>query len=188
MAGIGFALDISEARDAEAALRSSEVSLREEQRRLREAEAIGHAGSWEWDIVNDVITWSEGLFALHRPQSDRVRGRLQPGRVPGASRRPGVWSTRPWRRCGATSLSGSATGSSGPATGRCDGSTRGGARCSKTGELVRLIGAVADVTDQVMAEAEVIQANAFQQAVIAASPDYTFISNLHTGTVRVRVA
>ncbi len=66
VAGIGFALDISEARDAEAALRASEVSLREEQRRLREAEAIGHAGSWEWDIVNDVITWSEGLFALHR--------------------------------------------------------------------------------------------------------------------------
>ncbi len=49
------------------------------------------------------------------------------------------------------------------------------------GHLVRLIGSVADVTEQVMAEAEVIQANAFQQAVIAASPDYTFISNLHTG-------
>ncbi len=47
---------------------------------------------------------------------------------------------------------------------------------------MRLIGAVADVTDQVMAEAEVTQANAFQQAVIAASPDYTFISNIHTGT------
>ncbi len=66
VAGIGFALDITEARDAEEALRSSEERLREERRRLREAEAIGHAGSWEWDVVNDVITWSEGLFALHQ--------------------------------------------------------------------------------------------------------------------------
>lgn len=51
------------------------------------------------------------------------------------------------------------------------------------GQLVRLIGAVADVTEQFVDEAEVIEANAFQQAVIAASPSFTFISNVTTGAM-----
>ena len=42
---------------------------------------------------------------------------------------------------------------------------------------------MADVTEQVLAQAEVIEANAFQHAVIAASPDYTFISNVTTGAM-----
>jgi len=42
---------------------------------------------------------------------------------------------------------------------------------------------VADVTEQVLAQAEVIEANAFQQAVIAASPDYTFITDVTTGAM-----
>jgi PAS domain-containing protein len=65
VAGIGFALDVTQARQSESALRESEKSLLDERRRLHDAEAIGHSGSWEWDVVNDVITWSEGLFALH---------------------------------------------------------------------------------------------------------------------------
>ncbi len=65
LAGIGFALDVSQARDAERALRASEDHLREEQRRLQDAEAIGHSGSWEWNAATDAITWSDGLFALH---------------------------------------------------------------------------------------------------------------------------
>ena len=65
LAGIGFALDVTEARDAERALRQSEEHLREEQRRLHDAEAIGHSGSWEWDEATGVITWSDGLFAMH---------------------------------------------------------------------------------------------------------------------------
>ena len=65
IAGIGYALDVTESRRSEEALRSSEQGLREERRRLRDAEAIGHSGSWEWDMATDTITWSEGLFALH---------------------------------------------------------------------------------------------------------------------------
>jgi diguanylate cyclase (GGDEF)-like protein/PAS domain S-box-containing protein len=65
LAGIGFALEVSAARIAEQALRDSEENLREQRRRLHDAEAIGHSGSWEWDAVTDVITWSDGLFAMH---------------------------------------------------------------------------------------------------------------------------
>jgi diguanylate cyclase (GGDEF)-like protein/PAS domain S-box-containing protein len=180
VAGIGFALDISEARDAEAALRSSEESLREERRRLREAEAIGHAGSWEWDVVNDVITWSDGLFALHHLEPtafesgySQAASRVHPDdremvdEAMAAMRRnePVRFRYRIFRAS--------------------DDEVRWfdsrGSAVFEDGELVRLIGAVADVTEQVMAEAEVIQANAFQQAVIAASPDFTFISDLQTG-------
>jgi diguanylate cyclase (GGDEF)-like protein len=65
LAGIGFALDVTEARDAERGLRESEEHLREQRRRLHDAEAIGHSGSWEWDEATGVITWSDGLFAMH---------------------------------------------------------------------------------------------------------------------------
>ncbi len=37
----------------------------EERRRFRDAELVGHAGSWDWDVVRGVISWSDGLFALH---------------------------------------------------------------------------------------------------------------------------
>ncbi len=180
VAGIGFALDITEAKDAEEALRSSEESLREEQRRLREAEAIGHAGSWEWDVVNDVITWSEGLFALHHLQPTafadgygQAASRVHPDdrelvdEAMEAMRRNEPVRFR-YRILRAS-----------------DGEVRWfdsrGRAVFEDGQLVRLIGAVADVTEQVLAEAEITEANAFQQAVIAASPDFTFISNIRTG-------
>ncbi len=70
VAGIGFAFEVTEARAAEQELRAAGESLRHEQRRLAEAESIGHLGSWEWDVVENVITWSDGLFALH--QLDRT--------------------------------------------------------------------------------------------------------------------
>src|SRR5580704_1474931 len=53
VAGIGFVLDMTEARRAERAVRESEERFRQEERRRRDAEAVGHAGSWEWDMVTD---------------------------------------------------------------------------------------------------------------------------------------
>lgn len=39
--------------------------------RLREVEAIGHMGSWGWDIPTNVVTWSDELYRIygHEPQS-----------------------------------------------------------------------------------------------------------------------
>jgi diguanylate cyclase (GGDEF)-like protein/PAS domain S-box-containing protein len=65
IAGIGFAFDVTEARRAARALRKSEERLREQSRRLHDAESIGRSGSWEWDMATDEITWSDGLFAMH---------------------------------------------------------------------------------------------------------------------------
>jgi PAS domain S-box-containing protein len=40
-------------------------------RRLREIEAIGHLGSWSWDIIAGVVTWSDELYRIYglAPQS-----------------------------------------------------------------------------------------------------------------------
>jgi diguanylate cyclase (GGDEF)-like protein/PAS domain S-box-containing protein len=182
VAGIGFALDVTQARQSEAALRDSESRLREERRRLRDAEAIGNSGSWEWDIVTGVITWSEGLFALH----GIARTNFEGGYAEAASRvHPDDRATvdeamEACRRNESVQFRYRAIRANDGAIRWFDSRASG---VFEDGTLVRLIGAVADVTDQVLAQAEVIEANAFQQAVIAASPDYTFITNVMTGAM-----
>lgn len=39
--------------------------------RLREVEAIGHMGSWSWDVTTNIVTWSDELYRIygHEPQS-----------------------------------------------------------------------------------------------------------------------
>lgn len=44
-------------------IRSKEMSEENEQR-LKEAQEIANLGSWEWNVTNDSIRWSEGLFNL----------------------------------------------------------------------------------------------------------------------------
>ncbi|AEF98514.1 diguanylate cyclase/phosphodiesterase with PAS/PAC and GAF sensor(s) [Methylomonas methanica MC09] len=53
----GIMLDITERKRIEQALQSSRVALEEAQR-------IGHIGSWDVDIVNDVLTWSDETFRI----------------------------------------------------------------------------------------------------------------------------
>jgi PAS domain S-box-containing protein len=182
VAGIGFALDVTQARQSESALRHSESRLRAERRRLRDAEEIGHSGSWEWDTITGVITWSENLFALHGLDPTTFAG----GYIEAASH------VHPDDRSSVDQAMESCRQNV-PVQFRYrairadDGAIRWfDSRASgvfEDGTLVRLIGAVADVTEQVLAQAEVIEANAFQKAVIAASPDYTFITNVMTGAM-----
>jgi diguanylate cyclase (GGDEF)-like protein/PAS domain S-box-containing protein len=182
VAGIGFALDVTAARQSEAALRASEQSLLDERRRLRDAEAIGHSGSWEWDTVNDVITWSEGLFTLHGlERTDFADGYAQAAsRVHPDDRQTVDDAMESCRQNKPVQFRYRVSRVTDGQILWFDSRARG---VFEDGKLVRLIGAVADVTEQVHAQAEVIEANAFQQAVIAASPDYTFITNVVTGVL-----
>ena len=42
-----------------------ERELRRSQERLAEAERVAGIGSWEWDIIHDRVTWSDGLFRIY---------------------------------------------------------------------------------------------------------------------------
>src|SRR4051794_22697212 len=48
--------------------------LQEALRRLAEAQAIAHLGSWEWDVVADVVTWSDEMYRIYglEPQESPV--------------------------------------------------------------------------------------------------------------------
>jgi diguanylate cyclase (GGDEF)-like protein/PAS domain S-box-containing protein len=175
VAGIGFAFDVTQARRAEEALLV-------ERRRLRDAEAIGHSGSWEWDTVKGVITWSDGLAdlhgldrttfisfdqaasAVHPDDRDLVDAAMDACRT---SEEPVLFRYRVTR--------------TGDDEQRWFESRATGV--FEDGVVVRLVGTVADVTERVRAEAEVAAANAFQRAVLAASPDFTFIADVSTGAM-----
>lgn len=52
----------------------AEEVLRENERRLQKAEEIAHLGSWELDLVNDTLTWSDEVFRIFglQPQQFKV--------------------------------------------------------------------------------------------------------------------
>lgn len=54
----GFVFDITSRKEIE-------VTLNLEREKLAEAQAITHVGSWEWDIVNNVVTWSKELCRIY---------------------------------------------------------------------------------------------------------------------------
>jgi diguanylate cyclase (GGDEF)-like protein/PAS domain S-box-containing protein len=182
VAGIGYALDVTADRDAVAALRDSEKSVREERRRLRDAENIGHSGSWEWDIEFGIITWSEGLATLHgltanefHESYEKATSFVHPedlGIVDEAlaSCRRNVPADFRYRIIRAS-----------------DGATRwfeARARGVFDDEvLVRLEGVVADITERVEAETEVLETNLLLRAAFLASPDYTLITDIRSGNI-----
>jgi PAS domain S-box-containing protein len=63
--------DITERRRAEDELQRSRA-------RLAEAEQIARLGSWEWDIAENTVVWSDGLFAIYGISPADFDGRYQP--------------------------------------------------------------------------------------------------------------
>src|SRR3954447_18429593 len=60
-----FLHDISDRKESEAALRRGEMQLRANRRRLEQAQAIAHMGSWEWDVRANKVTWSDELYRIY---------------------------------------------------------------------------------------------------------------------------
>jgi diguanylate cyclase (GGDEF)-like protein/PAS domain S-box-containing protein len=81
LASLLLAAITSERERAEATLRSAHHALEEKVRErtaalsrsqasLAEAQQIAELGSWEWDIVNDAVTWSEELYRIFERPPD----------------------------------------------------------------------------------------------------------------------
>lgn len=45
--------------------RRAEEALRESERRLKEAQAMGRIGDWKFDVDNQKITWPDQVFKLY---------------------------------------------------------------------------------------------------------------------------
>jgi diguanylate cyclase (GGDEF)-like protein/PAS domain S-box-containing protein len=60
----GVVTDITKRKDAE-------LALQREQDRLKEAQKIGHFGSWELDLVSGKLIWSDEIFSLFEIDPNR---------------------------------------------------------------------------------------------------------------------
>ena len=64
-------------------------TLQRREAQLAEAQRIAKIGSWEWDVVNDVVTWSDELYRIYGVTPDeRLRPQLPGLPRPDAPRRP----------------------------------------------------------------------------------------------------
>jgi PAS domain S-box-containing protein len=61
----GIAQDITERYLADLERRHTEGALLENQKRLSEAQEIAHFGSWEWNITQNTVHWSDELYRIY---------------------------------------------------------------------------------------------------------------------------
>ncbi|MCE3224574.1 MAG: putative Histidine kinase [Nitrospira sp.] len=60
----GILLDISARKELEEAAARAQQRLVEKQRALDEAQALAHLGSWEWNVVNGALHWSDEQYQI----------------------------------------------------------------------------------------------------------------------------
>ncbi len=137
--------DITARRVAEEAQAAAEA-------RLREAERVARIGSWEWDLVNDHTTWSEGLYRIYGIAPDEFDSTLEGARrrvYPGDQERVGHTLERAIAERSSFTLEYRAV----LADGRVH-TLRNHAEVivAETGEPVRVVGIVQDITEAKLAQ------------------------------------
>src|SRR5664279_2836858 len=161
IAGMGFTQDVTDAR-------RTEMDLREERRRLHDAQAIGHIGSWELDLATSVTTWSDHLFDLWGVERASFGGDFQAV----------LRSIHPEDRALVDAAVATCATTGTPIYLRYrvvrvkDGVIRWfearGEAAYQDGRIARVVGATVDVTEQVLAEMETTASHAFQRSLLAA--------------------
>jgi PAS domain S-box-containing protein len=97
MGFIAHVTEVTQLKETEAALRA-EISqrkyayelLRHSESALRDAQRLGHIGSWEWDVDSDVMVWSEELY--------RIFGRDPAQPAPSLNDLPALYTAESWSR------------------------------------------------------------------------------------------
>jgi PAS domain S-box-containing protein len=59
--------------------RRAEQEVERSRARLAEAERVARFGSWEWDIAENRVVWSDGLYEIYGISPDEFEARYQPG-------------------------------------------------------------------------------------------------------------
>ncbi|MCW2528173.1 MAG: cph2 3 [Pseudonocardiales bacterium] len=163
--------------------KNHEQVLAEERRRLRDAEAIARLGSWELDVATGAVSMSDGLCRLYGVTPGDFGGDLDSV----------MDCVHPEDRVSVQTAIEQAAENGHPFSIRYrvlrldDGAMRWfdarGEGLYVDDELLRLGGAVSDVTENVLAAAEVTAAHAMHQAVISTSPDIIFVYDVASRSV-----
>jgi diguanylate cyclase (GGDEF)-like protein/PAS domain S-box-containing protein len=162
--------------------RTAARALAEERRKLTEAQRLGQLGSFEHDFATGIWTFSEQLCALWGVEPGSLLPELTQSLVFEQDRHLAVES---W---GAASRLGGHRSYEYRIRRASDGAERL-LRCSievelgPDGQPSHGRGTHLDITDLSVAEKAAQRANAFFDAVLTATPDYTFVTSLATGAV-----
>lgn len=124
-----------------------ERELEESRARLAEAERVAQIGSWEWDLLNDNTTWSDGLFHIYGLSRERFDPSFE-----GGIRRVLPEDRERVRATTETALAQRSSFTLEYRALRADGRVRtlrsqADVVVNDAGEPVRLVGVVQDVTD-----------------------------------------
>jgi len=57
--------------------RKTEIALRENEERLRVATGAGKVGIWAWDVIENSVSWTDSLFAIHGVRKEDFGGTVE---------------------------------------------------------------------------------------------------------------
>ncbi|RYZ28910.1 MAG: PAS domain S-box protein, partial [Chitinophagaceae bacterium] len=161
--------------------RKAQTLLEQEHQRLKEAQAIGRVGSFEWSVGSRVSYWSDELYRINglSPQSEEITlekvdrfvhpdDRALLDQVKKESmQKPGSYNHvhRIIRKDGEVRWVNHAWES----------------LADEENRVQKVIGIVQDITEQKKAEDELKESQLFTEKVMDATPDFIFVFNLVTG-------
>ena len=156
-------------------------TLADEHRQPLEAQRLGQLGSFTFEVASETFRCSEEIYRIWGlPQgADLAAARRTMIHPEDLDRVLAEWDAV-LRRGGRTEVHYRIT--------RPDGALRhlrvvAEAVLDSAGQPHSMQGTHLDVTDLTLAQRDAVEANAFFQAVLAATPDYTFVTDLATGAV-----
>ncbi|MEO8483190.1 MAG: EAL domain-containing protein, partial [Acidobacteriota bacterium] len=148
-----------------------EAQLRRSESQLAEAQAVAHVGSWQYDLVNDVLTWSLETYrilgvdpATFHPTYDHLMERIHPDDLAGfeLAYKAAIAGRKDYTIAHRVVLG--------------DGHVRsvlerGRIACDETGRAVRTTGTIEDVTDRKRDEDALQFGHALLTSQMETSPD-----------------